>query len=104
MALKDLEPFEGISIVTTAMDEREVAHLLQKKGCRGLMCQDCGGERFIVSAIIEAELEILSGDEAIAIAKANLNSVKINRIKKCAHCGCDDFVPISERITVGEGD
>jgi hypothetical protein len=102
MSLEDLEPFEGISIRTTAMDAREVAHLLQKQGCRGLMCQKCGGERFVVSAIIPAELEILSGDEAIAIAKANFLSVKINQVLKCAHCGCEKFTQISERITVGE--
>jgi len=101
MSLKDLEPFDGISIITTAMDEREVAHLLQLKNCRGLMCQDCGGERFIVSAIIPAELEILSGNEAIVIANAKFHSVKVNRVIKCAHCGCDDYVEVSEKITIG---
>ena len=101
MPLKDIEPFEGIRIITTEADEREVAHLLQKKGCFGLICQDCGSERFIVEAVIPAELEILAGNKAIVITKADFASVKINRVKKCAHCGCDDFVEISERNVEG---
>jgi hypothetical protein len=101
MSIKDLEPFGGISIVTTDADEREVAHLLQVKNCRGLMCQDCGGERFLVSAIIPAELEILSGNEAIVVTKVNFQSVKVNRVIKCAHCGCDDYTEVAEKITVG---
>lgn len=96
MAIDDIEPFEGISIVTTNRDEQEVAHLFQKEGCHGIYCQACGSERLVVSAIIPAELEILSGEEAIIIAEVNYLSVKINRILKCAHCGSEDFISITE--------
>jgi len=95
MALKSLKPFSGLKIVTSEMDEMEVAHLLRVDKSLNLVCQDCGGSRFRVEAIINAKLDILTGKHLI-ISKADYEKVQVNRVIKCVHCKSEDFAPLQE--------
>lgn len=94
MALTDLEAFDTLSVMTTEMDEIEVAHLIKKKGNLDLLCQDCGGRRFKVEGFIPIEAEILAGRHTI-MANINYKKVIVNRVTKCAHCNSIEFVAIS---------
>ena len=95
MSLKNIKPFEGLKVRTTELDDVEVAHLLRKPEKLHLICQDCGSRRFKVEAIMTAEMDILTGD-SIIITGIDYHKVMVNRVKKCAHCNCEDFVPIQE--------
>lgn len=96
MPLKRLKPFDGLSVLTSEMDEIEVAHLLggDKKNL-SLTCQDCGGSRFKVQAFIPAELDILTGKHTV-ITHVDYKKVVVNRVVRCVHCDSTDFVMITE--------
>ena len=94
MAINDLEAFDGLSIITTELDEMEVAHLLRVKSNLDLICQDCGSSRFVVQGFIPVEMEILTG-EHIAITSVEYEKTILNRVVRCAHCNCVDFVTIT---------
>lgn len=92
--MRDVKPFQGISIITTKVDDEEVEHLLGLEEGMWLMCPDCGGCRFKVDALIKAELEVVSG-EVTLIADADYSEVLVNRVRECAHCHFKgEFVPI----------
>ncbi len=93
MALKDLEPFEGLSVITTEMDEIEVGHLLRVNKDLSLTCQDCGSNRFKVEAFIPVELDMIAGKHTI-ITHIDHKKVIINRVVKCAYCDCTDFITL----------
>lgn len=95
MALKDLKPFDGLSVITSEMDEIEVGHLLKATEELGLVCMDCGGRRFSVEAYIPINAEIITGKHVI-LAHIEYKEVIVNRVAKCAHCDCTDFVTITE--------
>lgn len=92
MALKDLEPFDGLSIITTEMDEIEVGHLLNEN--LSLLCQDCDSRRFTVEAFIPAELDVITGKH-VAITQVDYKKVIVNRVIRCVHCGGTDFVTLT---------
>ena len=94
MAITDLKPFDGLSVLTTEADEIEVAHLLKTNKLLGLVCQDCGGKRFKVQAFIPTELEVITG-EHIVITHIDHKETVVNRVAKCVHCGSEDFVTIT---------
>jgi hypothetical protein len=96
MALKDLEAFNGLSIITSEMDEIEVGHLLKAHPTLGLICQDCGGQRFKAEAYIPAEIEILTGSEHILLTNVEYKKVAVNRVLECATCQSTDFITITE--------
>jgi DNA-directed RNA polymerase subunit RPC12/RpoP len=93
MSLTDLIPFDGLSVLTTEMDEIEVAHLLNES--LDLTCQDCGGRRFEVEAFIPATLEILAGKHTI-VTHVDYHNVNVNRVIRCVHCHSIDFVNITD--------
>lgn len=95
MALKDLKAFDGLKIITSETDEIEVGHLLKANKNLNLVCQDCGGRRFAVDAFIPASVEILTG-EHIIMTHVDYKEVIVNRVLKCVHCDCTDFVTITE--------
>jgi len=95
MALKDLEPFDGLQVLTSEADEIEVGHLLRVNKKLKLICQDCGGRRFAVEAFIPATVEILTG-EHIVVTHVDYKKVVVNRVLKCVHCDSVDFVTITE--------
>ena len=94
MALTDLEPFDGLSIITSEMDEIEVAHLLKKNSALSLMCQDCGSKRFMAVGYIPVEVEMLSGKHTI-LTDIDYKKLVINRVVKCAHCNSSEFAIIN---------
>lgn len=96
MALRDLEPFDGLSIITSEMDEIEVGHLLKATPTLGLICQDCGGQRFKAEAYIPAEVEILTGSEHLLLTNVEYKKVVVNRVLGCAICQSTDFITITE--------
>ena len=96
MALTDLEAFDGLHLLTTELDEIEVAHLLKADKNLGLICQDCGGRRFKVSALVPVEMDILSGRHTV-ITSVDYNKTVVNRVEKCVYCGSIDFVTIQEK-------
>jgi len=93
--LKKLKPFDGLSVITSEMDEIEVGHLLKATEELSLVCQDCDSKRFKVEAFIPVEAEILTG-EHIVLAHVDYKEVIVNRVLKCAHCDSTDFVTITE--------
>jgi hypothetical protein len=95
MSRSDLEAFDGLNVITSEMDEIEVAHLLRKNANLSLMCQDCGGRRFTVQGFIPVEAEILAADH-IVISHIDYQKVVVNRVLKCSHCAGTDFVTITE--------
>lgn len=95
MALRDLEPFDGLSVITSEMDEIEVGHLLKADKTLGLICQDCGGQRFKAAAYIPAKVEILTGKH-IVLAAVDYEKVIVNRVLECVHCQGVDFITITE--------
>ena len=95
MPLRKLEPFDGLSVLTSEMDEIEVAHLLGGDKNLSLTCQDCGGKRFKVQAFIPAELDILTGEHTV-ITHVDYKKVVVNRVVRCVHCDSTDFVLITE--------
>lgn len=95
MSLKNLEPFDQLSVLTTELDEAEVAHLLKVDEKLSLTCQDCGGSRFVVQGFIPVDLDILVGKHTI-ITSIDYKKIIVNRVVKCAHCSCTDFVMITE--------
>lgn len=99
---KELKPFDGITILTSEMDEIEVAHLLKVKDNLSLVCQDCGGNRFEVEGFIPTKLEIISGKH-IAVTRVDYKSILVNRVLKCAHCSSDDFVLITRPEEKNDG-
>jgi len=101
MSLKNIEPFDGLSIITSQMDEIEVGHLLKATPTLGLICQDCGGQRFKAAAYIPANIEILSGKHLI-LTHVEYKKVIVNRVLECVHCRCTDFVTITEGESNGE--
>ncbi len=96
MALTDLKPFDGLSIITSEMDEIEVGHLLKADKNLSLICQDCGSQRFEAAGFIPVNVEILTGDKHIILAHVDYKEVIINRVIKCVHCGSTDFITITE--------
>ena len=94
MALKDLEAFDGLDVITTEMDEIEVGHLLKAGDNLSLICQDCGNSRFLVSGFIPVEMEILTGDH-ILVSHIDYKKVIVNRVLKCVYCGGTNFVTIT---------
>lgn len=102
MGDKDLKPFDGISIMTSEMDEIEVGHLLKVNKNLSLTCQDCGSNRFEADALIPARLEVISGKH-IAVTRVDYKEVLVNRVLKCAHCDCTDFVTITETQEEDDG-
>ncbi len=96
MALTDLEAFDGLHLITTELDEIEVAHLLRANDSLSLVCQDCGGKRFKVTGLIPVEMEILSGKH-IVITDVDYKKAVVNRVDTCAYCGSIDFVTIQEK-------
>ena len=95
MALKDLEPFSGLSIITSEMDEIEVGHFLKASDTLGLICQDCGGQRFKAEAYIPAEIELLVGKHLL-LTHIEYKKVVVNRVLECVSCQSTDFVTITE--------
>lgn len=95
MALKDLEPFDGLSVITSKMDETEVGHLLKADETLGLICQDCGGQRFKAAAYIPATVEILTGKHVV-LTDVDYEKVIVNRVLECVHCQGIDFIAITE--------
>ena len=97
MSRSDLEPFDRLEVITTELDEREVAHLLQTSSNLKLICQDCEGRRFVAEGFIPVSLDILSG-EHILVSHIDYRKIVVNRVLKCAHCGCDDLVTITDPV------
>lgn len=95
MPLKKLKPFDGISIITSEMDEIEVGHLLKATEELSLVCQDCDSKRFQVKALIPVDAEIICGKHVI-LAHVDYKEVLVNRVIKCAHCDGTNFVTITE--------
>jgi hypothetical protein len=98
MARKDLKAFDGLNLLTTEMDEIEVAHLVKAKSNLSLVCEDCGGRRFVAEGFIPVSLNILTG-EHIIISHIDYKEILVNRVNKCITCGCTDFIPITESET-----
>lgn len=96
MALTDLEAFDGLHLITTELDEIEVAHLLKTNENLSLVCQDCGGRRFEVTALIPVEMEILSGKHTV-ITHVDYKKTVVNRVERCVYCNGTDFVTIQEK-------
>ena len=95
MPLKKLKPFDGLSVITSEMDEIEVGHLLKATEELSLVCLECDSRRFKVEAYIPVEAEIITG-EHIVLAHVDYKEVIVNRVLKCAHCDSTDFVTITE--------
>lgn len=95
MSLKKVKPFDGLRIRTTELDDMEVAHLLRTPEKLHLACQDCGGRRFKAEVVMTAEMDIITGD-SIIIADVEYHKVMVNRVIKCSHCSCKEFVAIQE--------
>ena len=95
MALKDLEPFNRLSLVTTEMDEIEVAHLLRIDEDLRLVCQDCGSKKFKVEVLIEAEMSLIAGRHTV-ITHVDYKRAIVNRVVRCDYCDCTDFITITE--------
>lgn len=95
MSLKTLEPFDGLSVITSEMDEIEVGHLLKAVEGLSLICQDCDGKRFTVRGYIPVEAEIIS-DKHVVLAHVEYEKLVVNRVMKCTHCGSTDFVAITK--------
>ena len=95
MALKNIKPFDGLSVITSEMDEIEVGHLLKATKELGLVCQDCGSKRFNVEAYIPIDAEIITGKHVI-LAHIEYKEVLVNRVVKCVHCDSTDFVTTTE--------
>ena len=95
MSLTDLEPFDGLSVITSEIDEIEVAHLLHQGTKLGIICQDCGGRKFKVEGFIPVELELIA-NQHIAVTHIDYKKVIVNRVVRCVHCDCTDFVTITE--------
>ena len=96
MSLTDLKPFDGLSIITSELDEIEVGHLLKTNKGLSLICQECDGRRFEAVGFIPVNVEILTGDKHVALAHVNYEEVIISRVIKCVHCGSKDFITITE--------
>ena len=101
MALKKLKPFDGLSVITSEMDEIEVGHLLKATEELSLVCQDCDSRRFKVEAFIPVEAEIITGRHVV-LAYVDYKEVLVNRVVKCAHCDGTDFVTITEHNREGQ--
>jgi DNA-directed RNA polymerase subunit RPC12/RpoP len=99
--LKNLKPFNGLSVITSEMDEIEVGHLLKATEDLGLVCQECGSRRFEVEGFIPIKAEILTGKH-ILLAHVDYEEVLVNRVAKCAHCSSTDFVMITEEKHNGQ--
>ena len=95
MSLKDLKPFDGLSVITSEVDEIEVGHLLKATKELGLVCLDCDSRRFIVEAYIPITAEIITGKHVI-LAHVEYEEVAVNRVVKCAHCAGTDFITTTE--------
>ena len=95
MSLKKLKPFDGLSVITSEMDEIEVGYLLKATEDLSLVCQDCDSKRFTIEGFIPIEAEIIT-DKHIVLAHVDYKEVLVNRVVKCAHCGSTDFVMITE--------
>ena len=94
MSRTDLEPFDRLQVLTTEIDEIEVAHLLQVNPNIRLICQDCGGRRFTAEGFIPVGLEILTG-EHIVVSHIDYKKVVVNRVLRCSHCGSEDLITIT---------
>ena len=94
MGRNKLEPFDGLSVITTETDEIEVAHLLKQNTNLSLICQDCGGKRFEVEGFIPVGLNILA-ENHIVVSHIDYEKIVVNRISKCSHCGGVDFVTLT---------
>lgn len=95
MPLKNLKPFDGLSVITSEIDEIEVGHLLKATENLGLICQECNSRRFKVEAFIPVEAEIITGKHII-LAYVDYKEVIVNRVAECAHCGSTNFVTTTE--------
>lgn len=90
----DIVPFKGLQIISTVVDERQVAVLLDESGDYYIMCDGCEGTSFVVKAIIEAELDVSFGkpDKQMIVRERIVNSAMVLRIIRCATCNSTDFV------------
>jgi DNA-directed RNA polymerase subunit RPC12/RpoP len=95
MSLKTLEAFDGLSVITSEMDEIEVGHLLKATEDLSLVCQDCDGKRFTVQGYVPVAAEIISGKHVV-VAHVEYEKLIVNRVVKCTHCGSTDFVTITK--------
>jgi len=102
MALTNLKPFDGLSVITSEMDEIEVGHLLKATKNLGLICQECGSQRFKAAGFIPVNVEILAGVHII-LAHVDYKEVIINRVIQCAQCGSTDFITITEAAGENNG-
>jgi len=101
VSLKNLKQFDGLSVITSEMDEIEVGHLLKATEDLSLVCQECGSRRFEVEGFIPIKAEILTGKHII-IAHVDYEEVLVNRVARCAHCSSTDFVMITEEKHNGQ--
>ena len=90
----EIVPFEGLQIITTVVDERQVATLLDESEGYYIMCDGCEGTSFVVEAIIKAELDVSFGkpDKQMIVREKLVKSAMVLRILRCATCSSTDFI------------
>ncbi len=98
----EIIPFEGLQIISTVADEKQIAILLDESGAHYLMCDGCDGTSFVVEAIIKAELDVSFGkpDKQIIVRERTTTlSAMVLRIIRCATCNSTDFIRERTEIT-----
>ena len=90
-----LIPYEGLQIVTTLADNKNVRYLLDESGKKQLTCDECSGNSFVIKVLIEADMEISVSH--IPLRQAILRSqdvkeIRVVKVKRCANCGSVEFI------------
>lgn len=89
---KFLLPYEGIRILSTDHDEEHIKAFADGAKDINLTCSVCGGNKFKVRVLIEAEAVIDSTLKPANITELDPSKVHVVNLLECAECRCDVYV------------
>ncbi len=90
----EIVPYKGLRLVTTVADEDNVVYLLDDKGEKRLLCDNCDSPSFKVRVLIEAELNLSIGTftRQAFVRDQNIETISVIKVVQCATCGSEDFI------------
>jgi hypothetical protein len=86
----EVHPYRGLTIITTADDEKQTEFLLSGQD-KMLICDQCESTSFRAEAIIVAEIVITGGEVPIIDDDVD-KDITVIKLLECARCGCKDFI------------
>jgi len=91
----ELISYEGLQIINTIADDKDVKQLLDDSGRKQLTCDGCGSTSFIVKVLIEADMEISVSHIPLRQAilrEQEMKELRVIKVRRCANCGSTEFI------------